>query len=365
MAVDSGVDDRSLLEREDGLAALGRSLEAIERSAAGQAVFVAGEAGVGKTALVRRFCDGLRGTRLFWGGCDPLATPPPLGPFVDVTSELGGEAAEIVTRGARPYEVARALLDDLAARPRTVVVLEDLHWADDGTVDALAYLARRVQQVPALVIGTYRDDELEPTHPLRAMLGRLATVPGLERLHLQPLSRAGVDTLAQQAGRDGGAVYATTRGNPFFVTELLAAPAGEVPPSLRDAVLARASPLDARARELLDVVAAIPPQAELWLLEQASEHGLEGLESCLDAGMLEARGPAVGFRHELARLIIEQELGPGRAVAIHRRILRALADAGGESSRLVHHAQAAGDDDALLRHAVAAGARSEALGAHT
>ncbi len=245
------------------------------------------------------------------------------------------------------------------------MVLEDLHWADDGTVDALAYLARRVQQVPALVIATYRDDELEPAHPLRAMLGRLATAPGVDRLHLAPLSRDGVDALAHRAGRDGAAVFAATQGNPFFVTEMLAAPAGEVPPSLRDAVLARASPLDAQARSLLDLVAAIPPQAELRLLEQASEHGLDGLERCLEAGMLEARGPAVAFRHELARLVIEQELGPGQAVTMHRRILSALEVAGGEPSHLVHHAEAAGDDAALLRHAVTAGARSAALGAHT
>jgi DNA-binding CsgD family transcriptional regulator len=354
-----------LLEREDGLAALQRSLDLVERSTAGRAVFVAGEAGVGKTALVRHFGERLRGTRLLWGGCDPLATPAPLGPFVDVTAELGGAAAAIVTGGARPYEVARALLRDLAGQHSSVVVLEDLHWADEGTVDALAYLARRLGQAPALVIGTYRDDELHPAHPLRAMLGRLATAPGVGRLQLRPLSAAAVHTLARRAGRDGEAVFTVTRGNPFFVTEMLATPSGEMPPSLRDAVLARASPLDPRARELLDAVAAIPPQAELALLEQVSEHGLDGLEPCLEAGMLEARGRAVAFRHELARLVIEQELGPGRAVAMHRRILRALEQAGAEPSRLVHHAEAAGDDEALLRHAVTAGARSEALGAHT
>ncbi len=106
MAVDPGVDER-LLEREDDLAALERSLGAVRRSATGQAVFVAGEAGVGKTALVRHFCDGLGGTTVLWGGCDPLATPPPLGPFVEVTGALGGAAAEVVTTG-RPSLRGRA-----------------------------------------------------------------------------------------------------------------------------------------------------------------------------------------------------------------------------------------------------------------
>jgi len=365
MAAEPGAGDLLLLERDDTLTALADSLAAIEKSAAGRAVFIGGEAGVGKTMLVSQFCQGLRGTRVLWGGCDPLATPAPLAPFVEVSSDVGGATAELVSGGARPYEVARALLGDLAAWHSSVLVLEDLHWADAGTIDALTYLARRVQQAPCLVIGTYRDDELEPSHALRTMLGRLATAPSVGRVRVERLSAAAVDALAARAGRDGAPVFATTRGNPFFVTEMLAAPAGGLPPSLRDAVLARAAPLHEPARRVLDVVAAIPPQTELWLLERASESGLDGLEQCLQAGMLEPRAQAVAFRHELARVVVEQELGPARAMAIHRRILSALEEAGAEPSRLVHHAEAAGDDDALLRHAQTAGERAASLGAHT
>jgi DNA-binding CsgD family transcriptional regulator/tetratricopeptide (TPR) repeat protein len=360
-----GPDERLLLEREDALAALATALAVVESSAAGRAVFIGGEAGVGKTALVSQFCQGLRGTRVLRGGCDPLATPAPLAPFFEVSAELGGATAELVAGDARPYEVGRALLGDLISRGSSVVVFEDLHWADAGTIDALTYLIRRVQQAPGLVIGTYRDDELEPSHPLRTMLGRLATVEGVSRLHLSRLSRAAVDALAARVGRDGEPVFATTRGNPFFVAELLAVSSDVLPPSLRDAVLARAAPLDARARAVLETVAAIPPPADLWLLEQACENGLDGLQRCLQAGMLEPRGHAVAFRHELARTVMEQELDPGRALAIHRRILRALEEAGAEPSRLVHHAEAAGDSEALLRHAETAGERAAALGAHT
>jgi predicted ATPase len=202
-------------------------------------VFCTGEAGVGKTSLVRRFCQGLRGTRAVWGGCDPLATSAPLAPFLEAAGELGGVALELGDRDARPYEVARALLDDLARERRSMLVLEDLHWANAGTIDALTYLARRVERAPTLVIGTYRDDELDPAHPLWTMLGRLATAPGVRRLRVERLSRAGVEQLAGRAGRDGEAVYAATRGNPFFVSEMLAAPAGMLSPTPRDAVLAR------------------------------------------------------------------------------------------------------------------------------
>ncbi len=365
MLGEPGGGDRPLLEREEALLALGNSLASVETSGEGRVVFVAGEAGVGKTALVRRFAGQLRGPGVLWGGCDPLATPAPLAPFVEVSGELGGAAGELVTHDVRPYEIARALLAQLADEPPSVLVFEDLHWADAGTVDALTYLARRVHQAPCLVIGTYRDDELEASHPLRTMLGRLATAPGVGRIRVERLSATAVQALAQRAGRDGDPVFVTTRGNPFFVTEMLAAPPGVLPPNLRDAVLARAAPLDDRARRLLDVVAAVPPQAELWLLERAGERGLDGLEPCLQVGMLESRGQAVAFRHELARVVVEQELGPARAIAIHRRILSALEDAGAEPSRLVHHAEAAGDDEALLTHARTAGERAASLGAHT
>lgn len=365
MAGEPGAEDRLLLEREEGLAVLARALDLVQTSGEGRAVFVAGEAGVGKTTLVRRFGRSVRGARFFWGGCDPLATPAPLAPFLDVTDEIGGVVAELLGEDARPYEVARALLEELAAEGSSVVVFEDLHWADAGTIDALTYLVRRVERSRSLVVGTYRDDELAAAHPLRTMLGRLATTPVVGRLHLERLSRAAVYTLAERAGRDGEAVFAATQGNPFYVTEVLATPAGMVAPSLRDAVLARASQLEPAARRLLGVAAAMPPEAELWLLEQVSGGGLDGLEHCLAVGILEARERAVAFRHELARLVVEQELGPGQTMSIHRRILRALEEAGAEPSRLVHHAEAAGDEAALLAHAPIAGERAASLGAHT
>ncbi|HET9125080.1 MAG TPA: AAA family ATPase [Solirubrobacteraceae bacterium] len=354
-----------LLEREEDLEALARALGSVRATAEGRALFLAGEAGIGKTSLLRRFGEGVRDVRVLWGGCDPLTTPAPLAPFLEVGAEIGGAAARAGAGDARPYEVARALLEELAGQRGTIVVFEDLHWADAGTIDALTYLVRRVERSRALIVGTLRDDELHASHPLRTMLGRLATTRGVARMRLEPLSRAAVYTLAERAGRDGKAVYAATRGNPFFVTEVLAAPPGTVTPSLRDAVLARAAQLDAVARDLLDVAAVIPPEAELWLLEQLADGGLDGLERCLAAGMLEARGARAAFRHELARLVVEQEIGSRRAASIHRRVLRALERAGAEPSRLVHHAEAAGDETALLTHARAAGERAASLGAHT
>jgi DNA-binding CsgD family transcriptional regulator/tetratricopeptide (TPR) repeat protein len=319
---------------------------------------------VGKTTLVRRVCRELARFRVVWGVCDPLATPAPLGPIVEVATQLGGTAVDVIDRGARPYEVGSALLEDLAGERSAVVVIEDLHWADEGTLDVLLYLARRLERASVLLIATFRDDTVEAVSRLRSMLGLLATLPRVHRLSLDPLSLAAVCALAELCGRDGETVFATSRGNPFFVSELLASQPGEMPVNVRDAVLGRASTLDGAARRLLDLVSIVPPRAELSLLEAIPDGPVSAVERCVAAGMLERDRQAVSFRHELARIAIEEALSPERATRLHRTVLRALEEAGADPARLVHHAEAANDAASLYRHAVAAGERSAELGAH-
>jgi DNA-binding CsgD family transcriptional regulator/tetratricopeptide (TPR) repeat protein len=355
----------ALLERDAYLQVLRETLDDGQRGR-GRLVLVAAEAGGGKTALVQALLAELpQKVSVLQGACDALFTPRPLGAFADVAAATGGGLAALVEAGARPHEVIGALVDELRAKPR-VLLLEDLHWADEATLDLLRLLGRRVDAIGAVVIGTYRDDELGPSHPLRIALGDLESTATTLRLHLPRLSPDAVRELAEPHGVDPADLYAKTAGNPFFVTEALAGDGEAIPATIRDAVLARAARLLPGARRVLEALAVVSLQAELWLLERLAGDSLEGLEGCLASGMLTAQRGSVGFRHELARLAIEDSLAPNRAADLHRRALHALAEppAGPpDLARLAHHAEAAGDAEAVLRFAPAAAARAASSGA--
>jgi predicted ATPase len=364
MAVAAAKEERHLLEREEVLADLRESL-AEARSGRGRLVLVVGEAGVGKSAAVREFCDEARASaRVLWGGCDPLFTPRPLGPFLDIAEDAGGELEAAVEQG--PTKVVAALLRAAGDRSATVVVVEDVHWADEATLDVLRLLGRRLRQAPLLVVATYRDDELDRAHPLRVVVGELATQPHVERLPIPPLSAEAVAELAAPE-LDAEELHRLTGGNPFYVTEVLASGMGAIPSTVRDAVLARAARLTEDARAVLDVVAISPPRVELWLLENLAGTHMPALEECMTSGMLIGREDAVEFRHELARLAIEASLEPQRRLTLHRQALSALAapPAGDpDVVRIANHADAAMDVDAVLRFAPLAAARAASLGAH-
>jgi DNA-binding NarL/FixJ family response regulator len=356
-----------LHERSHVLDALGAGLG---RAAAGQGslVLLSGEAGVGKTAVLRRFTRQLAGqARILWGACDPLFTPRPLGPFLDIAGQPGGELAGLLGQGAKPHQILPVLLRELSGGKPTVAVVEDVHWADEASLDLLGLASRRIEHIGVLVIASFRDDELDPAHPLRTVLGRLATVPGVSRLDLEPLSLSAVTAMAAPYGADATELFEKTGGNPFFVTEVLGCGSAGVPPTVRDAVLARASAAGEQGRRLLEAVAIVPSSVEPWLLESLAGSDLEYFGRCRAAGMLTEQPSGIGFRHELARLAIEQAIPPARRITLHRAALRALmasAQGGADPARLAHHAEQANDSEAVLRLAPVAAERAAAVGAH-
>ena len=358
-----------LLEREAQLASLGEYAgEASDGD--GRMVLVAGEAGVGKSALVEQVQRDLPAARWFWGACDGLFTPRPLGPLFDIAAKLGGELLELCRTDAPRTDLFSALLRQISEPGELrVLVVEDIHWADEATIDLLRFLGRRIRDTNVLLIVTYRDESLGAADPLRIALGDLATQRSVRRIGLAPLSADAVRVLAGDQGLDAAALYRLTGGNPFYVTEVVQSGMGEVPTSARDAVLARVSRLTAGAREVLDAAALIGTRIELPLLETVTGCPPAAVDELLASGLLAGNGAGSGaglsFRHEIVRMVVAGAISPLRSGPVHARILGALRDLGcADDARLAFHAEAAGDGPGVLRYAPAAARRAAALGAH-
>src|SRR5262249_2326703 len=263
--------------------------------------------------------------RVLWGACDALFTPRPLAPLHDIARQTKGALLAAIESAATRDRIFTATLDELETGPAALVVFEDVHWADEATLDLLKFLGRRIQRTRALLAVTYRDDEVGPRHPLRFVLGDFprATV---RRAPLPPLSQPAVEKLALQAGREIQDLYGITGGNPLFVTEALAADADRVPVSVRDAVLARALRLSPAARQIAELVSVVPGKAESWVLKGAGCLDEAGIESCLSIGMVRDEDGSLAFRHELARRAYEDSLPRARQQELHAKVLVILAE---------------------------------------
>ncbi|WP_460355111.1 AAA family ATPase [Mycobacterium sp. ZZG] len=246
----------TLTEREhelDQLAARG----AAARTGRGGAVLVCGESGAGKTSFVEAFVADLPAdTRVLWGACGPLSTPRPLGPLRDVASGFTAATRKHLANGDQPYDIFVAVFEDLHAHP-SVLVLDDLQWADQGTIDLLRFLLRRAAQSHLLMVGILRDDEVSVTHPLRGLLGDVARSPHGLSLTLPALSPAAIAAMVGDRDVDPDRLHQITGGNAFFVCEMLDHDGVELPVTVRDPGphreprhrgMGSAAPADVRAR---------------------------------------------------------------------------------------------------------------------
>jgi DNA-binding CsgD family transcriptional regulator/tetratricopeptide (TPR) repeat protein len=353
-----------LLERETQLAELIRHLhEAGNR--AGKIAFIAGEAGAGKSALVEEFAQQAgRAARIFWGHCDALQTSRVLGPVNEVAAGLSQRDGDTCDAGWSREQLFTSLFERLSPpNLLSLVILEDLHWADEATLDFVRFIGRRIQRTRCLLIATHRDDEIAPSHPLRGVLGEL-TGQHATRIRVPPLSMTAVEQLARDSHRDFRKVYEITGGNPFFVRELLSAPAGTVPETVRDAVLARLLPCSPAAREVAELVSVVPGRTELWLARALLGNIGAAADEAAARGLLRYHDGALAFRHELGRLAVESSIPPGRTHELHQRVLRRLIERNADLSQIVHHAVGAQDGQALLQHAPRAAQQAAMAGAH-
>jgi DNA-binding CsgD family transcriptional regulator len=355
-------------------------------------VLVTGEAGIGKTRLVEELCDRLRsaadGARVRVGESAPLAGAAlAYGPFVSALGDEGGwllagdDGGDMLAARHRLFVRVLDLLAGMAAQSPLVLVLEDLHWADDSSRELLAFLAVRLRTERVLVVGTLREEELEAAP--RRWLAEMERRPELTRLQLGPLADTEVTGLVAgllPAGTSAEAVAAVVgaaEGNPLYARELAEAGPGALPASITDAVMARAGGLAAAARAVVDQVSVADGGMSHELLTAtiplAEERLLTATRRAVGSGLLVATGDGYAFRHELIRQVLYRHLLPGERQRLHRRLAEALAarpgsDPGSSPGSLAQHWHLAGCPDRAgptaviaARAAVRARAYPEAL----
>ncbi len=351
-----------LLEREQYLLDLTSWLERAARHG-GCVALIAGEAGIGKTTLLQEFSARQSDVRVLWGSCDALFTPRPLAPLHDIARQTQGRLLTTIGSGASPESIFPAALDEFE-RTKALIVFEDVHWADEATLDLLKYLGRRIRRTSSMLVASYRDDALGPQHPLRLVIGELP-YDATHRVTLAPLSEGAVAQLARKAKRSATDLYRITGGNPFFVTEVLAAAGDTVPPTVRDGVLARAGRLSPAARQVAEIACVVPGRTESWLVEQIARPEETAIEECLSVGMVRHQDGSLAFRHELARLALEDSLSQPRREQLHAQALAVLGERSDISAaRVAHHAGGARDALKVLHHAPLAAREAASVGAH-
>jgi DNA-binding CsgD family transcriptional regulator len=356
----SGGGRRGLLERGAALAQLHAQLAAA-RAGQGSTTIVSGPAGVGKTALVRTFLHQLGGeVRVLTGLCDDLSAARTFGALKDAARGSGGPLARALAAGSID-PVFPAAIAELGGSGPAVLVVEDVQWADDATIDVLGFLARRVHELSALIVLTLRDGPL--IGPLAQLLGVLAGTE-TNRVSVEPLSPPAVAELASGTALDPAHLYDLTAGNPFFVTEVLAAGSPDVPSSVADAIRARLASLSPEARDTVEQLSVLPRAPTFELATALTDARMDALESAEAYGLIEARDEGLGFRHELARRAVESGLPGVRRRLLNARVLEQLVAAPEpDLAAIVHHAAEAGDHATVAHYAPQAGREAAAAGA--
>jgi DNA-binding CsgD family transcriptional regulator/tetratricopeptide (TPR) repeat protein len=354
-----------LLER-DGLLASLEHLVDLAGDGAGSMAMIAGEAGAGKTSLMNELAHRIEGRgRVLIGGCDPLTTPRPLSPLMDIAADPDAHFTGHDLAESDPFSLFADVLDDLKGTIRpTLLVIEDMHWADEATLDFLRYIGRRVADTKAVVACTYREDELGTDHPLRTVLGDLATRQSTVRFSVDPLTVEAVGYLASESRHDPADLHRLTGGNAFYVTEILAT--GEhLPGSVSDAVMARVRRLTPPAQRVVEGVSVAPRDLAVDHALALSGADLSDIDEATLSGVVVARGARLAFRHELARSAVEDSLPMGRRLSLHREMIDLLrADEDLDLARLAHHAGRAGDGSLVVEYAPEAARQASLRGAH-
>ncbi len=367
------IDADRLIERDEQLKMLGDIFRRAMDSS-GRVVVISGEAGIGKTMLLRRFVEQHRQTSVtYWGSCDALITPRPLGPLQDIASRLDAELARQLETSTEPGKIFSRLLAAIETHKKLpILVIEDVHWADTSTLDLIKFLGRRITSLRALLLLSLRSDEVNRGHPIWRALGEISP-SSIWRLELAPLTFDGVRQLAKGSSVNVGDLHRLTGGNPFFVSEFVSSQndGRSLPASIRDALRSRRARIGKSANTVLDVMSIFPSPPPDWLLTRMlSRTSMRSAEECIAAGLLvRDENGQLRFRHDLARLAVLEDVPEHSRRTLHARAVEALntsRDAGHpvQSSTIIHHAAGAGDGREVLRLAPLAASDAARMGAH-
>jgi ATP/maltotriose-dependent transcriptional regulator MalT len=356
-----------LVERDRFLSLLQSVCTAVA-AGEGHCVFVSGEAGIGKTSLVKAFCRNLqKNCIVYQGSCDALFTPRPLAPLYDVLSQRHSELLK--TSGGMEERTAlfTGFFQELSDLEKTVVIVfEDIHWADEATLDFIKFFARRITQLHCLFLLTYRDTDIHAAHPLRNVLGQLPA-GSFTRIQLPALSKHAVEKMAVEKGLNGQDVYNISGGNPFYVTEILASYSAGIPENIKDAILSVYNRQPEKIKETWELLSVIPAGIDIKYIEKWDPAQMAGIDHSLESKILILEKGRLFFKHELYSRTIETSLSPLKRVALNKKILdlfREYFEKDGEIERIIHHAKNANEYDLVVHYAPIAGKQAASLGAH-
>ncbi|MGZ3938699.1 MAG: ATP-binding protein, partial [Flavisolibacter sp.] len=356
-----------LIERAEFLTILKEELDAV-CPGDGRCVFISGEAGIGKTSLVKAFCNQQKDECIFYlGACDALFTPRPLAPLYDIIWQMRGDLwTNSQTIEERSNLFLRFFNEVRSKKEKILIIFEDVHWADEATLDFLKFFARRIVQLPCLLILTYRDDEINSGHPLRNVLGALSP-DTFSRISLTPLSKQAVSKLANEKGFNAENVYNISGGNPFYVNEILASYSPGVPENIKDAILSVYERQDEGTKQAWQIFSVIPEGLELNRFTKLKSTWNDGMDHCFDLKIMRVKNERVVFKHELYRRTIENSLSPFKRIELNKKILDLFLtsfEENGEIERIVHYAKNTNESNIVVKYAPLAGKQAASVGAH-
>ena len=356
----------ALIEREGLLASLQKHFEDIS-DGEGHCVFISGEAGIGKTALVKAFCKKQSDEcSIYQGACDALFTPRPLAPLYDILWQVNKERWPTSPSSEERSALFADFFQELSAKKgKLLIVFEDIHWADEGTLDFIRFFARRIYQLPCLFILTYRDNEIHSMHPLRNVLGQLPP-DSFTKLVVTPLSKQAVVEMAMQKGYSGEDVYSISGGNPFYVNEILASYSPGVPDNIKDSILSVYERQKEGTKNAWQIWSVMPEGLEVDRVATIKNSWWD-IDHCFAISVILVQNDKVVFKHELYRRTIEESLTPFRRMELNKLMLELFLDSfeeKGEIERILHYAKNANEKKLVVKYAPEAAQKAALIGAH-